>query len=201
ALRFARLAVSEMVGKRVFKNIYFTSIVVGIITFVLTSTRFGAPWGFIWTLFGGSNQLLAGVTLLVTTLWLTKLKKKSWLTGIPTIFMMVTTIVALGYTAFATLDIAATINVATATTAQKLYGVDLIRIGSGVAGVIAIILTALGLVLAYDGFKAYRNLRGGGTGFTPYIASRDILYYTILLTVIPHCLPYELIDSNLDILP
>ena len=195
ALRFARLAVSEMVGKRVFKNIYFTSIVVGIITFVLTSTRFGAPWGFIWTLFGGSNQLLAGVTLLVTTLWLTKLKRKSWLTGIPTIFMMVTTIVALGYTAFATLDIAATINVATATTAQKLYGVDLIRIGSGVAGVIAIILTALGLVLAYDGFKAYRTLRGGGPGLTPSIASGPIMSSSHQSTDIPAGLSQDSIES------
>src|SRR5213593_2546762 len=195
ALRFARLAVSEMVGKSVFKNIYFTSIVVGVITFVLTSTRFGAPWGFIWTLFGGSNQLLAGVTLLVTTLWLTKLKKKSWLTGIPTIFMMVTTIVALGYTAFATLDIAATINVATATTAQKLYGVDLIRIGSGVAGVIAIILTALGLVLAYDGFKAYRTLRGGGPGLTPSIASGPIMSSSHQSTDIPAGLSQDSIES------
>src|SRR5207249_4848241 len=64
ALRFARLAISEMVKLPALKNVYVTSIIVSIITFVLTSSRFGAPWGFIWTLFGGSNQLLAGVTLL-----------------------------------------------------------------------------------------------------------------------------------------
>src|SRR6266699_3232468 len=75
ALRFARLAISEMVGRRFLKNIYVTSIVVSIITFLLTSSRFSAPWGFIWTLFGGSNQLLAGVTLLVTTLWLAKIRR------------------------------------------------------------------------------------------------------------------------------
>src|SRR5213594_3471205 len=195
ALRFARLAISEMVKLPALKNVYVTSIIVSIVTFVLTSSRFGAPWGFIWTLFGGSNQLLAGVTLLVATLWLTKLKKKSWLTGIPTIIMMVTTIVALGYTAFATLDIAATINVATATTAQKLYGVDLIRIGSGVAGVIAIILTALGLVLAYDGFKAYRTLRGGGPGLTPSIASGPIMSSTLQSTDMPAGLSQDSIET------
>jgi carbon starvation protein len=117
ALRFARLALSEMIGLPAFKNIYVTSIVVSVITFVLASTRFSAPWGFIWTLFGGSNQLLAGVTLLVTTLWLAKIKRPTLFTGVPAIFMLGTTIVALGYTAYATLDIAATSNVA-----LRVYG-------------------------------------------------------------------------------
>ncbi len=154
ALRFARLAISEMAGIRAFKNIYLTSIVASGITYLLVSPRVIAAglWGFIWALFGGSNQLLAGVTLLVTTLWLTKMKKPNLFTGIPAIFMIVTTIFALGYTAYATLFIAAT------KTGNLAYG-------SGVAGVIAVILTILGIVLAYDGQKAYRSLRiGGGTG-------------------------------------
>jgi len=157
ALRFARLAISEMVERRFLKNIYVTSIVVSIITFLLTSSRFSAPWGFIWTLFGGSNQLLAGVTLLVTTLWLAKIRRTAFLTGIPAIFMLGTTIVALGYTAYATFDIAMTTS-----TTLKVYG-------NAVAGVIAVILTILGLVLSYDGFKAYRRIRAGaisGPGMT-----------------------------------
>ena len=149
ALRFARLAISEMVGRRFLKNIYVTSIVVSIITFLLTSTRFSAPWGFIWTLFGGSNQLLAGVTLLVTTLWLAKIRRTTLLTGIPAVFMLGTTIVALGYTAYATLDIAMTTS-----TPLKIYG-------NAIAGGIAVILTILGIVLSYDGFHAYRRIRVG----------------------------------------
>src|SRR5207247_10062438 len=97
ALRFARLAISEMVGRRFLKNIYMTSIIVSIITFVLTSTRFSAPWGFIWTLFGGSNQLLAGVTIFVTTLWLATIKRNKILNCIPAILMLVKKIVELGY--------------------------------------------------------------------------------------------------------
>ncbi len=154
ALRFARLAISEMAGIRVFKNIYVTSIVASVFTYVLVSPRVIAAglWGFIWALFGGSNQLLAGVTLLVTTLWLTKMKRPNIFTGIPAVFMIVTTIVALGYTAYATLTIAIT------RSGNLAYG-------SGVAGVIAVILTILGIVLAYDGQKAYRALRvGGGSG-------------------------------------
>jgi carbon starvation protein len=162
ALRFARLAISEMVGVPFLKNIYVTSIIVSAITFVLTSSRFSAPWGFIWTLFGGSNQLLAGVTLLVTTLWLARIKRNTFLTGIPAIFMLGTTIVALGYTAYATLDIAAT-----TTSSLKIYG-------NAVAGGIAVILTILGIVLAYDGFKAYRQIRAGAVG-TPSMPPGPIL--------------------------
>jgi hypothetical protein len=62
--------------------------------------------------------------------------------------MIATTITALGYTAYATLFIAFT------KTGPLAYG-------SAVAGVIAVILTVLGLVLAYDGQKAYRSIRAG----------------------------------------
>jgi carbon starvation protein len=153
ALRFARLAISEMTGTRAFKNIYVTSIVASIVTYLLISARLTPTglWGFIWALFGGSNQLLAGVTLLVTTIWLAKLGKRTVFTGIPAAFMIVTTIMALAYTAYATFTIGFT------QTGIKAYGTD-------VAGVIATILTILGLVLAYDGYKAFKGIRTGALG-------------------------------------
>jgi carbon starvation protein len=150
ALRFARLSLSEMVGIKAFKNIYLTSIVIFAITYLITSPRVvtAGLWGFIWALFGGSNQLLAGVTLLVTTIWLAKLKKPTIFTGIPAIFMIATTIVALAYVGYVTLFIAFT-------------KTGPVQIGGGIAGTIAVILTVLGLVLAYDGQKAYRAIRVG----------------------------------------
>lgn len=153
ALRFARLTISEMSGIKAFKNVYLTSILASVITYLLTSYRVtpSGLWGFIWTLFGGSNQLLAGVTLLVTTLWLTKLGRRNYFTGIPAIFMLTTTILALAYTAYATFSIGLT------ATGLKAYG-------SIAAGIIAIILTALGCVLAYDGYTAYRNIKTGAMG-------------------------------------
>jgi carbon starvation protein len=152
ACRFARLAISEMAGVRAFKNIYLTSIVAAVFTYLLVSPRVIAAglWGFIWALFGGANQLLAGVTLLVATLWLAKMKKPTIFTGIPTIFMIVTTIVALAYTAYATLFIAFTRS-------------GVLSYGSGVAGVIAVILTILGIVLGYDGLTAFRAIKPGAS--------------------------------------
>src|SRR2546427_12875699 len=150
ALRFARLAIAESVGVKSFRNVYLTSVVGAIITYVLVSNRVTPTgfWGFIWALFGGSNQLLARVTLLVTTLCLSKLSKHSVFTGVPAVFMIVTTIAALAYTAVATFSIGFTAS------GVKAYG-------SGLAGVIATILTVLGLVLAYDGYKAYRGIKTG----------------------------------------
>jgi len=153
ALRFARLAISEMSGIKAFKNIYLTSVIASIITYLLTSYRVtpAGLWGFIWALFGGSNQLLAGVTLLVTTLWLTKLKRPNIFTGVPAVFMLTTTIVALAYTAYATFTIGFT-------------AIGIKAYGSMAAGVIATILTILGLVLTYDGYRAYRTIRAGAAG-------------------------------------
>lgn len=43
----------------------------------------------IWPVFGASNQLLAGLTLLCITLYLMNRKTNFWISLIPTIFMMV----------------------------------------------------------------------------------------------------------------
>ncbi|MFH1858604.1 MAG: carbon starvation CstA family protein, partial [Candidatus Omnitrophota bacterium] len=45
-------------------------------------------WKVFWTIFGTSNQLLAGLTLLTATIWLLRSGKPWLVTGIPTVFMM-----------------------------------------------------------------------------------------------------------------
>jgi carbon starvation protein len=48
-----------------------------------------------WTLFGTSNQLLAGLTLLGVTVWLKRRGKPCWYTLVPTLFIMTITLTAL----------------------------------------------------------------------------------------------------------
>jgi carbon starvation protein len=50
----------------------------------------------LWKLFGTTNQLLAGLTLVLVTLWLRGLGRPTWPTGVPAVFMMGSTIVAMG---------------------------------------------------------------------------------------------------------
>jgi carbon starvation protein len=52
-------------------------------------------WRMFWTIFGTSNQLLAGLTLLGLTLWLKKSRKPWWITAVPMGFMLSMTLWAL----------------------------------------------------------------------------------------------------------
>jgi len=47
-------------------------------------------WRAFWGIFGSSNQLLAGLTLLGLTVWLLRAgrRKAAWLTGFPMLFML-----------------------------------------------------------------------------------------------------------------
>ncbi|MFO8045012.1 MAG: carbon starvation protein A [Halomonas sp.] len=49
----------------------------------------------IWPLFGTTNQLLAGLTLLVITVMLVRLRRPMWFTLVPLVFLLVMTIAAL----------------------------------------------------------------------------------------------------------
>ncbi|MBR57184.1 MAG: carbon starvation protein A [Myxococcales bacterium] len=49
----------------------------------------------LWALFGSTNQLLAGLTLVLVTLYLKHRDKPTWYTGIPAVFMMSSTVVAM----------------------------------------------------------------------------------------------------------
>jgi len=57
----------------------------------------GAGGMLIWPLFGTTNQLLAGLTLLVVSLILVKLKRSPWFTLVPMVFLLAMTILALLY--------------------------------------------------------------------------------------------------------
>lgn len=49
-------------------------------------------WKVFWTIFGTSNQLLAGLTLLTLTVWLKRIEKPWWPTAVPAAFMMTITV-------------------------------------------------------------------------------------------------------------
>ena len=49
----------------------------------------------LWTLFGTTNQLLAGLTLLVATLYLRQRGRNPYFTGVPMVFMLISTFIAL----------------------------------------------------------------------------------------------------------
>ncbi|MBM7094967.1 carbon starvation protein A [Bacillus sp. H-16] len=61
---------------------------------------FGSGGYLLWPLFGTSNQLLAGITLLLITLWLKRQGRNYLITLIPMVFLMIMTLWAMGQQVF-----------------------------------------------------------------------------------------------------
>jgi len=136
-VRFMRVASAEFLGDSipVFRNTTFGSIVALILSAILIWTGF---WSRIWVLFGGANQLMASLALLIITLWLMSKGKAYMWTFIPFIFMFVTTIVGLALTAYNSFAAGLTV-------------------GNVIAGGLGIILIICALILAWDGIKAIQR--------------------------------------------
>jgi carbon starvation protein len=147
-LRIMRLGLAELFGARmpVFKNIYFASIIPCILAYLLGSSRFGGVLLYVWTLFGGANQLLAGMNLVLATLYLVRIKKPAYFTSIPAIFMLAICLSALSIMTYTTYI-----------TAMKATGLAIV--GNLLATIVGILLLILGIIFIYDSVKAYSRLK------------------------------------------
>jgi carbon starvation protein len=147
-VRFMRVASAEFMGERapVFKNSTFGTIVALLLSAVLIYTGF---WARIWVLFGGANQLMAALALLLVTLWLMSKGKNYLWTFIPFCFMFVTTIGALLVTAY---------NVFKQVLTTPNLPIDKV-IGNWLAGLIAVYLVVAALILGWDAMKAFQRNR------------------------------------------
>jgi carbon starvation protein len=142
-VRFMRVASAEFLGDAApaLKNMHIGTIIALILSAILIWTGF---WNYVWILFGGANQLMAALALLLVSLWLISKGKNYWWTFIPFIFMFITTIAALVRTGY--------VVIAQAVTDPKLP-VDKV-IGNWIAGLLAVILVVAALFLAYDALGA-----------------------------------------------
>jgi carbon starvation protein len=150
-LRFMRVASSELLGDRIpaFKNPHIGSIVAIGWTLLILWTAF---WQRIWVLFGGANQLFAGLALLLITIWLAREGKKHNWAFWPGVFMYVTTVAALLVTAY-----------------NSFFGSSgafasgdvgfAFRLGNGIAGLIGLFLSLAAIMLAIDGLKSFNEAR------------------------------------------
>jgi len=147
-VRFMRVASAEFLGDRVpaLKNTTIGTIVALVLSAVLIWTGF---WSHIWILFGGANQLMAALALLLISLWLMSQGKNYLWSFVPFIFMFITTIAALAKTAYDTIDRALNVEGLSATA----------KFGSWLSGIIAIVLIIAALVLAYDSLQAIQKYR------------------------------------------
>ena len=151
--RFMKVATAELLGDTVSiaRNPHVATIVALVITAVLIKTGY---WLYIWVLFGGANQLMASLALLLVTLYLVQKSRHYHVAIYPMFFMYVTTVCALFYTAFFKLIPEAL--------GGKVAGTQVF--GNLFAAAVAILLIVCALLLGYDGFKAFVKYRSGGAG-------------------------------------
>lgn len=146
--RVMRVTLSEWVGDAmpVLKNMHVSTIVSMVLTVLLLLT---GTWVYLWQMFGAANQLMAGLSLLIVTVWLKEQKKNPAFTLWPMLFMYVTTLAA------------------TYVTARNLY-VTIVPKGGIAAGgawamiIIAVLLFVAALLIGWDGYQAYQRYAKGG---------------------------------------
>jgi len=146
--RVMRVTLSEWVGESVpvLKNMHVSTLVSMILTILLVLT---GTWVYLWQMFGAANQLMAGLSLLIVTVWLKEQKKNPAFALWPMLFMYITTLAA------------------TYVTARNLY-VTIVPKGGIAAGgawamiIIAVLLFVAALFIGWDGYQAYQRYAKGG---------------------------------------
>lgn len=146
-VRFMRVATSELLGdiNPIFKNAHVGTITASILGMVLVLTGW---WQYLWVLFGGANQLMASLALMLVTAWLMSEGKSSAWTFYPMIFMFVTTVAALLYTSYSLLD---------KVFSGAVKGEALV--GNTLMGLVGFFLVIAAFILAMEGFKAFGRYR------------------------------------------
>jgi len=149
-LRFMKVAAVELVGDQlpIMRNGPVATFVAAFLVLLLIMTGW---WQYLWILFGGANQLLASLALLVASLWLLSQGKKATFALIPMWFMFITTIAALLYTSY---------NLLSKVAEGKVKGEALI--GNGLMGIVALFLVVAAVMLLADGLKALKRYRKPG---------------------------------------
>jgi carbon starvation protein len=146
-IRFMRVATSELLSdiSPIFRNAHIGTFIASFLTIVIILTGW---WQYLWVLFGGANQLMASLALMLVTAWLMSEGKPTAWVFYPMIFMFITTIAALIYTSYSLLQ---------KVLSGAVKGEALI--GNTLMGLVGIFLVLAALVLATEGIKAFRRYK------------------------------------------
>jgi carbon starvation protein len=144
--RVMRVTLSEWLGDVFppFRNQHVASFVSVSLALLLILT---GTWIYLWQLFGGANQLMAALALLVVTVWLVATGRRWHYAGIPMIFMYVTTMAANLVTAYNLYANVYLINLE----AGRMVPV----VGSGLMILVALLLVIAAVFIGLDGYRAF----------------------------------------------
>ena len=146
--RVMKVTLTEWLGDvvPVFRNQHAASLVCVALAILLVMT---GTWIYLWQLFGGANQLMAALSLLLVTVWLASVGKPWYYAGLPMIFMYVTTVASLLVTAYNLYFNVYQPNLA----AGRVVPI----IGSGLMVLVALLLVVAALFIGVDGWRAFQR--------------------------------------------
>ena len=143
---FMRVATSELLSDvgPIFKNPHVGTIIACALGIFLVLTGW---FQYIWVLFGGANQLMASLALMLVTAWMMSEGRSYAWSFYPMIFMFFTTVAALLYTYFSLFS--------------KIGGMKTTeaKIGNTFQACIGLFLVIAAIVLAVEGVKAFARYR------------------------------------------
>jgi carbon starvation protein len=147
-VRIMRITLVEWLGERWtgFKNHHIATVLstAGVLFVVLSGS-----WIYLWQLFGASNQMLAALSLLIVSVWLTAERRSALFAGIPMVFMFVTASAAAVVTAW---NLVRTIGTKSGIPVMS-------QIGGWTMALMALALVAGAGVIAWDAYRAWARLR------------------------------------------
>ena len=147
-VRFMRVATSELMGdiSPIFKNAHVGTIIASFLGIILVLTGW---FQYLWVLFGGANQLMASLALMLVTAYLMSEGKPAAYAFYPMIFMFVTTVAALLYTSYGLLSKVFT---------GAVKGAEAL-VGNTLMGFIGFFLVIAAIILGVEGVKAFNRYR------------------------------------------
>jgi carbon starvation protein len=158
-IRFMRVSLTEWLGDSIpaMRNMHVGTVISAALMFLVVIS---GTYTYLYQLFGGANQLMASLALMLVGLWLTAEGKRTVWVWIPMIFMYITTIVANLITAWNMYA-----NIIAPNLGKAGYEVPIL----GAAGLIicALFLVVAALYLGWEGWRAYSRLRGKATKPAP----------------------------------
>ena len=148
--RVMRVTLTEWLGEIMppLRNQHLASLISVALAILLVLT---GTWIYLWQLFGGANQLMAALSLLLVTVWLVS-QGKSWVfAGLPMIFMYLTTVASILITAY---NLYFNVYIPNIRAGRVLPVV-----GSGLMVLVAVLLVMAALFIGVDGWRAFLKYR------------------------------------------
>jgi len=134
--RYITSELGQIYNIKILTNRYVAAAIAAFTPLILIFGGEGLSWKRLWPIFGASNQMLAGLSLLVLTVYLYKKGRNILYTLIPLIFLIIMT-----------------------STAMVLSLKDFIKSGNWVLSVLSMLLLAFSAWIILEAISVVRNLK------------------------------------------